>query len=68
VSFHGIEEELRSQYALTYTPADFKRMARFVPSIFTATTALSGANTQGLLCPATTMTVAADCHFERARL
>jgi Ca-activated chloride channel family protein len=23
-SFHGIEEELRSQYALTYTPADFK--------------------------------------------
>jgi len=24
VSFHNIEEELRSQYALTYTPADFK--------------------------------------------
>jgi Ca-activated chloride channel homolog len=23
-SFHGIEEELRSQYALVYTPADFK--------------------------------------------
>jgi len=23
-SFHEIEEELRSQYALTYTPADFK--------------------------------------------
>ena len=23
-SFHDIEEELRSQYALTYTPADFK--------------------------------------------
>lgn len=23
-SFHNIEEELRSQYALTYTPADFK--------------------------------------------
>jgi VWFA-related protein len=23
-SFHSIEEELRSQYALTYTPADFK--------------------------------------------
>ncbi len=23
-SFHDIEEELRSQYALSYTPADFK--------------------------------------------
>jgi len=23
-SFHDIEEELRSQYALVYTPADFK--------------------------------------------
>ena len=28
-SFHGIEEELRSQYALTYTPADFKEDGAF---------------------------------------
>jgi VWFA-related protein len=31
VSFHGIEEELRSQYALTYTPADFKEDGAFRP-------------------------------------
>jgi VWFA-related protein len=31
VSFHEIEEELRSQYALTYTPADFKYDGRFRP-------------------------------------
>jgi VWFA-related protein len=31
VSFHDIEEELRSQYALTYTPADFKYDGRFRP-------------------------------------
>ena len=37
-SFAAIEEELRSQYALTYTPADFKMMAPSVPSIFSATT------------------------------
>jgi VWFA-related protein len=30
-SFQGIEEELRSQYALTYTPADFKDDGRFRP-------------------------------------
>jgi VWFA-related protein len=28
-SFHNIEEELRSQYALTYTPADFKENGAF---------------------------------------
>ena len=28
-SFHDIEEELRSQYALTYTPADFKEDGSF---------------------------------------
>jgi VWFA-related protein len=28
-SFHDIEEELRSQYALTYTPADFKADGAF---------------------------------------
>jgi VWFA-related protein len=28
-SFHDIEEELRSQYALTYTPADFKEDGAF---------------------------------------
>jgi Ca-activated chloride channel family protein len=28
-SFHSIEEELRSQYALTYTPADFKTNGAF---------------------------------------
>ena len=28
-SFHDIEEELRSQYALTYTPADFKPNGAF---------------------------------------
>jgi Ca-activated chloride channel homolog len=28
-SFHGIEEELRSQYALDYTPADFKADGAF---------------------------------------
>jgi VWFA-related protein len=31
VSFHGIEEELRSQYALTYTPAEFKENGAFRP-------------------------------------
>jgi VWFA-related protein len=30
-SFHNIEVELRSQYALTYTPADFKDDGRFRP-------------------------------------
>ena len=30
-SFKGIEEELRSQYALTYTPADFKYDGAFRP-------------------------------------
>jgi VWFA-related protein len=30
-SFHQIEEELRSQYALTYTPADFKYDGTFRP-------------------------------------
>ena len=30
-SFHDIEEELRSQYALTYTPADFKDDGAFRP-------------------------------------
>jgi len=30
-SFHNIEEELRSQYALTYTPADFKEDGAFRP-------------------------------------
>ncbi|MGA3373688.1 MAG: VWA domain-containing protein [Terracidiphilus sp.] len=30
-SFHAIEEELRSQYALTYTPADFKENGAFRP-------------------------------------
>jgi VWFA-related protein len=30
-SFHAIEEELRSQYALTYTPADFKEDGAFRP-------------------------------------
>jgi Ca-activated chloride channel family protein len=30
-SFHHIEEELRSQYALTYTPADFKYDGAFRP-------------------------------------
>lgn len=30
-SFAGIEEELRSQYSLTYTPADFKYDGRFRP-------------------------------------
>jgi VWFA-related protein len=30
-SFHSIEEELRSQYALTYTPADFKYDGAFRP-------------------------------------
>jgi VWFA-related protein len=30
-SFHNIEEELRSQYALTYTPADFKYDGAFRP-------------------------------------
>jgi len=31
VSFQSIEEELRSQYALTYTPADFKYDGSFRP-------------------------------------
>ncbi len=30
-SFHDIEEELRSQYALTYVPADFKANGAFRP-------------------------------------
>ena len=30
-SFKNIEEELRSQYALTYTPADFKTNGAFRP-------------------------------------
>jgi VWFA-related protein len=30
-SFQSIEEELRSQYALTYTPADFKYNGAFRP-------------------------------------
>ncbi len=30
-SFHSIEEELRSQYALSYTPADFKTNGAFRP-------------------------------------
>jgi VWFA-related protein len=30
-SFHDIEEELRSQYALVYTPADFKEDGAFRP-------------------------------------
>jgi Ca-activated chloride channel homolog len=30
-SFHSIEEELRSQYSLTYTPADFKYDGAFRP-------------------------------------
>jgi VWFA-related protein len=30
-AFHGIEEELRSQYSLTYTPADFKYDGSFRP-------------------------------------
>ena len=30
-SFHAIEEELRSQYALVYTPADFKENGAFRP-------------------------------------
>jgi VWFA-related protein len=30
-SFHGIEEELRSQYALNYIPADFKEDGAFRP-------------------------------------
>lgn len=30
-SFKGIEEELRSQYALTYVPADFKANGQFRP-------------------------------------
>ncbi len=30
-SFHSIEQELRSQYALTYTPADFKYDGGFRP-------------------------------------
>lgn len=30
-SFKGIEEELRSQYLLTYTPADFKANGQFRP-------------------------------------
>jgi VWFA-related protein len=30
-SFKDIEEELRSQYALTYTPADFKEDGSFRP-------------------------------------
>jgi VWFA-related protein len=30
-SFHQIEEELRSQYSLTYTPADFKYNGAFRP-------------------------------------
>jgi len=30
-SFKSIEEELRSQYALTYTPADFKTNGEFRP-------------------------------------
>lgn len=30
-SFKGIEEELRSQYSLTYTPADFKANGQFRP-------------------------------------
>jgi Ca-activated chloride channel homolog len=30
-SFHNIEEELRSQYALTYSPADFKTNGAFRP-------------------------------------
>jgi len=30
-SFHSIEQELRSQYALTYTPADFKENGAFRP-------------------------------------
>jgi Ca-activated chloride channel family protein len=28
-SFHAIEEELRSQYALNYRPADFKQNGAF---------------------------------------
>ncbi|MGB7987709.1 MAG: VWA domain-containing protein [Terracidiphilus sp.] len=31
ISFSSIEEELRSQYALTYTPADFKENGAFRP-------------------------------------
>jgi hypothetical protein len=29
IGFNSIEEELRSQYALTYTPADFKADGAF---------------------------------------
>jgi Ca-activated chloride channel family protein len=36
-SFHSIEEELRSQYALTYTPADFKYDGSFRPIYLFAT-------------------------------
>ena len=32
-SFKNIEEELRSQYALTYTPADFKARRRIPPHL-----------------------------------
>jgi len=31
ISFHNIEEELRSQYSLAYTPADFKEDGSFRP-------------------------------------
>jgi hypothetical protein len=30
-SFHEIQAELRSQYALTYTPADFKANGAYRP-------------------------------------
>jgi Ca-activated chloride channel family protein len=36
--FNSIEEELRSQYALTYTPADFKADGAFRTIYLFATT------------------------------
>ncbi len=52
-SFHDIEEELRSQYALTYTPADFKYDGAFRHHLsLLQRPALPGAGAQGILCAA----------------
>jgi len=49
-SFHDIEEELRSQYALTYTPADFKYDGSFRSIyLYCKRPALCGASQERLL-------------------
>ena len=49
-SFKDIEEELRSQYALTYTPADFRDDGSFrTIYLYLQRPAVSGARQEGIL-------------------